>query len=256
MHESIERRDATRRTAAVAALAGLAIAQLAALPYALVQGPQIAAVSAAAIAVALGLGTALARAGADGGRAAWRGIAALGVLTACGWAVTRAVAVPGVAEDAGHWTTTPGLPAAVLGIALAGLGAAASGMPSGPRGLLAAARVAVVGLALVPAPAIALVALGPAPVHHHDGPPLAPTRAVLTHPAHAPADLSGAAARFRPGFGGHAGRYVYANARRPHLPPWALALALGAAATWVSLAAGAPRGPSVRVARERRITAA
>jgi hypothetical protein len=255
MHESISEREATRRTVAVAALTGLAIAQLAALPYALVQGPQIAAVSAAAIAAALGLGTALARAGADGGRAAWRGVAALGILTACGWAVTRAVAVPGVGEDVGHWTTVPGLPAAVLGIALAVLGAVGAGARRGRRGLRAAARVAAVGVALVPAPAIALVALGPAPVHHHDGPALAPAPA--THPSHAARpDPSAAAARFRPGFGGHAGRYVYANARRPHLPPWALALAFGAAVTSVSLASGAARRPSARGARERRVTAA
>jgi len=51
-------------------------------------------------------------------------------------------------------------------------------------------------------------------------------------------DPSAAAARFRPGFGGHTGHYVYANATRPHLPAWALALALGAAVAFVWLAGG------------------
>ena len=55
MPEPISPREAALRTAAVAALCGLAIVQLVALPYALVQGPQIAAISAAAIAGALWL---------------------------------------------------------------------------------------------------------------------------------------------------------------------------------------------------------
>jgi hypothetical protein len=186
---------------------------------------------------------------------------ALGVLTAVGWAVTRAVAVPGVAEDAGHWTSAPGLPAAGLGVALAvlgtaGLGERDAGAPRGERRssrVRAALRAAAVGVALVPAPAIAFAALGPAPVHHHGTAPAS----VAAHPVHAAAvDPTAAAARFRPGFGGHAGRYVYANARRPHLPRWALTLALAAAAASVSLAGGTLRrrapAPEMNAALQRR----
>src|SRR3954465_8208504 len=99
MPEPISPREAALRTAAVAGLCGLAIVQLAALPYALVQGPQIAAISGAAVAGALWVASALAGAGEDGGRAAWRSTTALSALTGCGWLVTRAVAVPGVPED-------------------------------------------------------------------------------------------------------------------------------------------------------------
>jgi hypothetical protein len=101
---------------------------------------------------------------------------------------------------------------------------------------------------------IALAAFGPPPAHHHG---TAPAAARPAHPVHAAAvDPSAAAARFRPGFGGHAGRYVYANATRPHLPRWALMLALGAAAAAVSLAAGALRrrrvAPHMNTALQRR----
>jgi hypothetical protein len=80
MPEPISPREAALRTAAVAGLCGLGIVQLLALPYALVQGPQIAAISGAAIAGALWLARALATAGANEGRAAWRGTIALSVL--------------------------------------------------------------------------------------------------------------------------------------------------------------------------------
>ena len=164
MPEPISRREAALRTAAVAALCGLAIVQLLALPYALVQGPQIAAISGAAIAGALWLARALATAEADGGRAAWRGTIALSVLAGCGWVVTRAVAVPGVPEDAGHWTSPIGLADAVLAVVVLGLSVAALGRPRALRPLAAALAV---GLALAPAAALLLVAFGPPPAHQH-----------------------------------------------------------------------------------------
>jgi copper transport protein len=237
--ELITRREAALRTAAIAGLTGLAIVQLAALPYSLVQGPQIAAISVAAIAATLRLAFALATAGASGGRAAWRGTAVLGGLISGGWFVTRAVAVPGVAEDAGHWASRPGLACAGLGIGLVALGAAGAGVPRRRRGLRALAGTAAVSLALAPAAALLLVALGPAPAHRHG---LA-AASIGPHRLHAATAASAAAdaARFRPGFGGHSGRYVYANATRAHLPAWALALGLGGAAVFVSLARGALR---------------
>src|SRR3954468_12103364 len=95
--ERISRAEAARRTAGIAVLCGLAIAWLVALPYARVQGPQIAALLGAAAWAALRLAAALRAGGGPRGVAAWRGAAALGALAAGGWVLTRAVAVPGVA---------------------------------------------------------------------------------------------------------------------------------------------------------------
>src|SRR5919202_3513473 len=97
--ERISRGEAARRAAGIAVLCGLAVAWLVALPYARVQGPQIAALLGAAILAAVRLPAGLAVAGGRAGRAAWRGAVALGLAACGGWIVTRAVAVPGVAED-------------------------------------------------------------------------------------------------------------------------------------------------------------
>lgn len=231
MSEPIARGEAARRAAAIAGLCGLAIEQLVALPYALVQGPPIAALSGVAIAAAVGLAISLRSAGAAAGRVAWRRTIALSALLGCGWLATRAVAVPGVAEDAGRWTSPVGLVGAGLAGALLVLGVAATGIPRGRRALRSLAGAVAVALALAPAAAIVLSGLGPAPAHHHD------VTAGLRAPHGAHAAAAPSAARFRPGFGGHAGHYVYANATRPHLPPWALALALGVAAVYVWTAA-------------------
>src|SRR5690242_11607033 len=120
--EQISRGEAARRTAGIAVLCGLAIAWLLALPYARVQGPQIAALLGAAILGTIRLAAALAVAGDRAGRAAWRCAVALGVVAAGGWAVTRTLAVPGVAEDAGRWTSMPGAGVAGLALALVVLG--------------------------------------------------------------------------------------------------------------------------------------
>ena len=242
MREPITRREAALRTVAIAALSGLAVVHLVALPYAVEQGAPIAAVCAAAIAAYVRVASSLAAAGDGGGRAAWRAVVALGVLTGVGWLVTRAVAVPGVAEDAGHWTGGPGLATAGLAAALLAAGTVArAGAVDGAvvvrwrAGLRPVVGATAVALALAPGAAVALVALGPGPVHHHG---LAPASIAPRHVHAAAADASAVAVRFRPGFGGHTGHYVYANATRPHLPPWALALALGAAVAFVWLAGG------------------
>ena len=254
MPEAISRGEATRRTAAVGALFGLALVHVTALPYSLVQGRQIAAISVAAIAAALCLACALGRCGVAGGRVAWRLAGALGVLTGVGWVLTRTVAVPGVAEERGQWAAATGLLGVVLAAALVALAAAGAGLPDA-RGAL---RTAGVSVGLVPVAAIALAAAGPPPAPHHHG--LGPATVLPAGHGHrrSAASPGVAAAAFRPGFGGHAGRYVYANARRPHLPAAWLALALGVAAMAASMAAGAlrarsgaggpgsPRGPGPR----------
>src|SRR4051812_15744804 len=233
----------------------MAIVHLAALPYSLVQGPQIAAISVAVIAGALRLALALATAGESGGPAAWRGTAVLGGLAGCGWLVTRAVAVPGVPEDAGHWTSRAGLVAAGLAVGLLALGFAGAGVSRGPLARRTLAGAAAVSLALAPCAALLLVALGPAPAHRHG---LA-AASIGPHRAHAVAAGTGAAARFRPGFGGHSGHYIYANTTPAHLPAWALALALGAAAAFVSVSRGAllrrvPADGAATSVRRRAVT--
>jgi len=238
MLEPVTRREAALRTVAIAALSGLAVVHLVALPYAVVQGAPIAAVRAAAIAAGLRVAASLATGGGGAGRAAWRAVVVLGVLTGVGWLVTRVVAVPGVAEDAGHWTSALGLAAAGLVAALLATGIVAPAEAGGSAVALSlrpVAGAAAVALALAPGAAAALVALGPAPAHQRG---LVPA-SISAHPVHAAAVESSATARFRPGFGGHAGHYVYANATPPHLPPWALALALGAAVAFVWLAGAA-----------------
>ena len=238
--DRISPREATLRTAGVAGLTALALVHIVALPNSRVQGPLIAAISVAAITAAAALSGILATAGPAAGRAAWRVVGAYGALTGAGWLVTRAVAVPGVPEEAGHWASGRGLVCAALAVALVAMGRAGAGVPRGRGTLRAVGAAAGVSAALAPALAIAVVALGPPPVHHHG---LAPAT-VIAHAHRAgrePAATQAAAARFRPGFGGHAGHYVYANTAPPHLPPWALGLALGTAAALVSLAAGTLR---------------
>ena len=237
MHEQIAPDEATRRTAGAGALLGLALVHVTALPYSLVQGRQIAAISVAAIVTALALAVALARAGGPGGRVAWRLVGALGALTGVGWVLTRAVAVPGVAEERGQWAALPGLAGAALAATLVALAAAGAGVAD-RRGALRAAGVSV---GLAPAVAIVLAAAGPPPAHHHGVGPA--TVAPAGHHRDRPraAEVRADATAFRPGFGGHAGRYVYANARRPHLPAVWLALALGVLATALSLTGAALR---------------
>src|SRR4051812_49992968 len=86
----ISRAEAARRTAGIAVLCGLAIAWLVALPYARVQGPQIAALLGAATCAALRLAAALAAGDPRAGVAAGRGAAGPGALAAGGRGRTRA----------------------------------------------------------------------------------------------------------------------------------------------------------------------
>src|SRR3954471_1884306 len=237
--ERISRTEAARRTAGIAVLCGVAIAWLVALPYARVQGPQIAALLGAAICAALRLAAALAAADRSAGVAAWRGAAALGAVAGGGWVLTRAVAVPGVAEDAGRWTSGLGLAVAGAALVLVVLGVAGAGRArrrGGAAALRPLAAAAAVTLGLAPGAAMLLVALGPAPGHHHGS----AAASIGPHRFHTGSAIPSTPG-FRPGFGGHAGHYVYANATRAHLPRWAVALALAAAAVFVSTAGGALR---------------
>jgi copper transport protein len=234
MPEPITRREARLRSAGVACLTGLAVAEVVELPYALAEGRHVAVLLAAVAVAAVRLAGLLARAGARRGLLAWRAAGALATIVVGGWIVSRAIPVPAVEEDAGHWTTMPGAAAATLAVAVAGLALAATGLPSLRRAVRSLCAATAVCAALTPGAAALFVALGPAPALHHG----AGAGAAGGH-AHAAAPTPPGALTFRPGFGGHAGRYVYANATPPHLPAWAMALVLGAAAVFVSAARGA-----------------
>jgi copper transport protein len=215
----ITARQAALRAAAVACLIGLALVQSVELSYTLARGGALGALSGLLIAGCLGLSLALVVAGADEGRAAWRAVAGLGAVVLAGWALTRLAAIAGLAASAGHWTTRPGLASAAL--ALVAIVLAAAGAGARPTRALARSVVTAVCTLIVLSPgATALVvALAPGPSGEHG--------AAEAH-AHAVAQPA-----FRPGFGGHAGHYVYPNAAPPHLPSWALALVIGAAAAFL-----------------------
>jgi hypothetical protein len=231
----ITRREAVLRTLAVTGLCGLALVALAGLPAALGQGPQVAVLPGAAIAGAAWLGHGLATAEAAASvRAAWRATIALGVLAGGGSVAAR-----------GLWTTGGlGLVGAAVAAVLVALGVASLG---GTRGLRTAAAALAVGAALAPAVATAVAALGPRPAHAADivAGVARPHAAHAGHVTHAARASGPSVAGIRPGFGGHTGHYVYANVTPPHLPRWALALALGIAATAVVNAAGALRRRTV-----------
>src|SRR4051812_15601600 len=157
--EHTPRAEAARRTAAIAALCGLALDWLVALPYARVQGVQIAVLLGAAICAALRLAAALSVADGGSGRAAWRGAVALGVVAGSGWLVTRAAGGPGGGGGAGGGAGGGGPagggaagggggpgggggggPGGAAGVGGAGGGGAVAPAP-GPRGGVAANRV-------------------------------------------------------------------------------------------------------------------
>src|SRR4051794_40776004 len=238
---SLLRREAGLRTAAVAALCGLALVQALELPYNLAQARQIALLSLLLLGGCLALAAVLTAARAGSGRAPWAALAGLGAAVLAGWAATRALALPGLAAGAGQWTSTRGLATAALGLALLGLGAAGSRVRPSRALALNVLRATALLIALTPAAGVLLVAIGPGP---SDG-----ERAIVEG-AHSHVHLHGGSGvvSFRPGFGGHAGHYVYPNATAPQLPPWALALVVGLAALLTYAAAaslyrrGGPRG--------------
>jgi copper transport protein len=234
MDTRLTRRQAGLRSAAVAALCGLALLQAIELPYNLAQARQVAALSGLALVACAVLAVALTVARAGAAAPAWGAVAAIGAVALGGWALTRAIALPGLAGGVGRWAELPGLATAGLGLACLGLAAAGSGVRPSRAAAAALAKACALAAALMPAAGATLVALGPGP---------GAGEGTFAGGAEAHVHLHGGAgaAGFRPGFGGHAGNYIYPNAIPPQLPPWALALVVGAAVLFVYLAAGALR---------------
>jgi copper transport protein len=237
MHPMLTRREVALRSAAVAGLAGLALVQVIELPSGLAQGRHVGVLSALLIGVYVAVARVLACGSETSGGAAWQAAAAVGGLVVAGWAVTRAVAVPGLAAGHGQWTTAPGLASAALGATCVVLAAAGRGARPSRGHALTLVKAAALVAALGPAAGALLVALGPGP----RGGESTISGAAEGHPhVHA----APGAVTYRPGFGGHAGHYVYPNAVSPHLPGWALALAVGVAALLTYMAVAALRSQS------------
>ena len=200
---ALSRRETMLRSAATTCLAGMALVQALELPSLFVQGRQLAVLSLAATLVCLGLAWRLAA--APPATRAWRLVAASAALALAGWTALHPFGIPGLAADRGHWTTMPG--GICAGLALVCLGVAIAAAPparSTVRGLATATAVTV---ALAPAVAISLVALGPG---------TAGGEAVLASGGHIHSHGSPEnSIVFEPLPGGKGGHYVYKTASVP-----------------------------------------
>jgi len=227
----LSRREAMLRSVTTACLAGIALVQALGLPSLFVTGRQFGVLSMAAMTLCIALGWALAAAPADSSRRLWRLVAATAVLVLVGWAVPRLFAVPGLAFQSDHQTTTlnggskltPADASAALGAVCLVLSVVAlRPTRAALRGL--ATAVAVLA-AMSPAVAAVFVALGPGTLggetalgtgaHHH---------------GHASFEN---AIQFRAGSGLHGSHFVVAVTPQPHQSLFGVALMVSLALVFV-----------------------
>jgi len=227
----LSRREAMLRSVTTACLAGIALVQALGLPSLFVTGRQFGVLSMAAMTLCITLGLALAAAPADSSRRLWRLVAATAVLVLAGWAVPRLFAVPGLAFQSDHQTTslnggsklTPADASAALGAVCLVLSVVAlRPTRAALRGL--ATAVAVLA-AMSPAVAAVFVALGPGTLggetalgtgaHHH---------------GHASFEN---AIQFRAGSGLHGSHFVVAVTPQPHQSLFGVALMVSLALVFV-----------------------
>jgi len=227
----LSRREAMLRSVTTACLAGIALVQALGLPSLFVTGRQFGVLSMAAMTLCIALGWALAAAPADSSRRLWRLVAATAVLVLAGWAVPRLFAVPGLAFQSDHQTTTlnggskltPADASAALGAVCLVLSVVAlRPTRAALRGL--ATAVAVLA-AMSPAVAAVFVALGPGTLggetalgtgaHHH---------------GHASFEN---AIQFRAGSGLHGSHFVVAVTPQPHQSLFGVALMVSLALVFV-----------------------
>jgi hypothetical protein len=227
----LSRREAMLRSVTTACLAGIALVQALGLPSLFVTGRQFGVLSMAAMTLCIALGWALAAAPADSSRRLWRLVAATAVLVLAGWAVPRLFAVPGLAFQSDHQTTTlnggskltPADASAALGAVCLVLSVVAlRPTRAALRGL--ATAVAVLA-AMSPAVAAVFVALGPGTLggetalgtgaHHH---------------GHASFEN---AIQFRAGSGLHGSHFVVAVTPQPHQSVFGVALMVSLALVFV-----------------------
>ncbi len=227
----LSRREAMLRSVTTACLAGIALVQALGLPSLFVTGRQFGVLSMAAMTLCIALGWALAAAPADSSRRLWRLVAATAVLVLAGWAVPRLFAVPGLAFQSDHQTTTlsggskltPADASAALGAVCLVLSVVAlRPTRAALRGL--ATAVAVLA-AMSPAVAAVFVAVGPGTLggettlgtgsHHH---------------GHASFEN---AIQFRAGSGLHGSHFVVAVTPQPHQTVFGVVLMVGLALLFV-----------------------
>jgi hypothetical protein len=218
---ALSRREATLRSAATISLAGIAFLQALELPSLFVQGRQLAVLSLAAMGICIVLGWLLAATPDAVGRKLWHVVAGSAALVLAGWVVSHAASVPGVAADRGNWASLPGLVTGAL--AAVCLGVAIVAAPPARSAIRGLATAAAVSIALTPAVAVAVVALGPG---------TAGGETVLASGSHihshgSPED----AIVFQPLPGGRGGQYVYKATAKPHNTP--VGIGLMVAATFV-----------------------
>jgi hypothetical protein len=157
MNTTLSGREATLRSAATAALAGIALVQTIELPPLLTQGRQLGLLSLAATALCVGVAAALVVAPASAARRLWRTVSATALAVLAGWAATRVFAVPGPGGR-GEGSIL-GAAGAVLAVA-ALVAALAAGGPYGARARRLA-KIAALLIAVGPGVAGLIIALAP-----------------------------------------------------------------------------------------------
>jgi hypothetical protein len=192
------------------------------LPSLPAQGGRFVVLSLAAMAACLATGGMLAAAG----RSVWRVVAAVAVVLLVGWALPRAVTVPGLEATRGDWSSLPGaVCAALAGTCLVAAGLAGQ-LPRPPVRALATALAVLT----VSAPGVwaLLVALGPGPAGGEES-----LAAAHVH-GHVHPVVNEQAIQFRAGSGRRGGHYVIAVPAPPRRPPLELELVVAAALVFAS----------------------
>jgi hypothetical protein len=221
------RREASVRAAATACLVGIVLAQALGLPSQLRHGGQFVALSVAAAALCFALSVALPVAPADASRPLWRAVAATSVLVLSGWALPRAIAIPGLAGTRGAWTAMPGAACGALAAVCPALAVAAlRPRRTSVRGLATAVAVLV---AFGPGIGALLAAVGPGPAGGETA--IAAGVHVHAHSTAAEPDI-----RLRRGLTGN--HYVTPVPAPAHTPAAGVALVFAWAIVFVAAATG------------------
>ena len=226
MNTALSSREATLRSAATAALAGIALVQTIELPPLLTHGRQLGLLSLAATALCVGVAAALVVAPASAARRLWQTVSATAVAVLAGWGATRVFAVPGT----GGRGEGAILGAAGAALAVAALVAAlAAGRPYSARARRLAKAAALL-VAVGPGVAGLIIAMAPG---RADGVTALPSGA---HVHHVGDPEVGLVLRAIPGR--HGGQWVYQVPPTARLTTLGALLAIGAAALFLYGAIG------------------
>jgi hypothetical protein len=235
---ALTRGDAALRAAATICLAGIALAQAIEVPAAVNGRPTFAVLSAMALTLCVALALALAAAPATATRQLWRIVAATATVVLAGWAVPRAVTLPGLEGSRGRWATIPAAACAPLAAACLVLSAVAvRPTRSVLRGL--ATGLAVL-LAFGPGVGALVVALGPGPTGGENA---------IVADVHVHAHSTAAEPDIVLRRGAHGNHYMPPVSAPTHAPAFAIGLVAAAAVVFVYGAVGYLRRRSIPSAR-------